>query len=493
MNILTSVGGIAGQVSNLFSFLYPPLGEAFAQKTWQSAPIRLPDIGTLVHLRLRGSISTETFYAACNKQGLDDGWVNQLVAGAQQLLSAGDAFTALRRGIISESKLEEQLMAQGISGEMIPIMRKLTEFYPGPMDLIRFAVREVYSPQIVEKFKMLEDLPPEFLSAAQKAGVPVEQARNYWASHWDLPSPQMGFEMQHRRIISQTELEMLLKTLDIMPFWRDKLIQLSYNPLTRVDVRRMYRLGVMTEEQLLSAYMDLGYSPDNAQLLVEFTKKYESGEDRGITRTAVQSAFKKGLLTESEFVEYLAAMDFPETTIAFWLEMTEYEMMQDEVDTKIDDVVTLYNMGELSLEQVKIELDKLGLAAEVSQRVQNQLKAKTSSKLRLPTQSDLTDWLQKGIIDQIAFGKRMLSLGYKQEDVALFLTEAQEITDITKRKYLSEKHYQQLYKADILTREYILTTLTEKGLALSDIEALLIQVEEEKENVSGGQTEESSS
>ena len=83
-----------------------------------------------------------------------------------------------------------------------------------------------------------------------KAGLPEEQARNYWAAHWELPSAQMGYAMFQRRIIDHETLVMLLKSLDIMPFWRDKLIEMSYNPLTRVDVRRMYGLGVLSEEEV---------------------------------------------------------------------------------------------------------------------------------------------------------------------------------------------------------------------------------------------------
>ncbi|MBA7557821.1 hypothetical protein ES705_50595 [subsurface metagenome] len=37
--------------------------------------------------------------------------------------------------------------------------------------------------------------------------------------------------MLHRDIVDQDTLKMLLKSLDIMPYWRDRLIQLSYNPL----------------------------------------------------------------------------------------------------------------------------------------------------------------------------------------------------------------------------------------------------------------------
>ncbi|GAH93918.1 unnamed protein product, partial [marine sediment metagenome] len=41
--------------------------------------------------------------------------------------------------------------------------------------------------------------------------------------HWSLPSPSQGFEMLHRGVIDEAELNMLLRALDIMPFWREKL------------------------------------------------------------------------------------------------------------------------------------------------------------------------------------------------------------------------------------------------------------------------------
>ena len=82
-----------------------------------------------------------------------------------------------------------------------------------------------------------------------------------------LPSIGQGFEMLHRRVIEDADLDLLLRALDVMPFWREKLKDISYNPLTRVDVRRMHRIGVLEEEGVFNAYLDVGYNEENAQLM----------------------------------------------------------------------------------------------------------------------------------------------------------------------------------------------------------------------------------
>ncbi|GAH58877.1 unnamed protein product, partial [marine sediment metagenome] len=47
-----------------------------------------------------------------------------------------------------------------------------------------------------------------------------------------------------------SELDSLFMATDIMPWWREKLKAISYNPLTRVDVRRVFKMGIVSEEQV---------------------------------------------------------------------------------------------------------------------------------------------------------------------------------------------------------------------------------------------------
>ena len=77
--------------------------------------------------------------------------------------------------------------------------------------------------------------------------------------------------MLHRRIIDPDELKLLLRVRDIPSFWRERLVQLSYDPYTRVDVRRMYTAGVLSENEVFDTYLDLGYDEEHANNLTLWT------------------------------------------------------------------------------------------------------------------------------------------------------------------------------------------------------------------------------
>jgi hypothetical protein len=168
------------------------------------------------------------------------------------------------------------------------------------------AVREAFTPAIAARFGQYEDLPPDFVEWVGKKGLSKEWASRYWAAHWSLPSPQQGFEMLHRGVIGIDDVNMLMRALDIMPFWRDKLIQIAYRPLSRVDVRRMFALGVLNVSGVRRAYTDIGYNDYNADLMTQFTIKYTEGiKERAEAATIkaearVEEAKEKAIQKEEE-------------------------------------------------------------------------------------------------------------------------------------------------------------------------------------------------
>lgn len=173
----------------------------------------------------------------------------------------------------SLSNIEREFRRLGIHPNYFGLYKELAYQIPPIADIITMAVREAFTPEIAQRFGQYEGLPSEFVAWAQKKGLSREWAERYWAAHWSLPSPQQGFEMLHRGVINRDELHLLLRALDIMPFWRERLIEISYNPLTRVDIRRMHLLGILTEPEVFQAYKDIGYNDLNAKRLTAFTVK----------------------------------------------------------------------------------------------------------------------------------------------------------------------------------------------------------------------------
>jgi gas vesicle protein len=249
--------------------------------------------------------------------GYKDNKINILLEAQRPLPSPGAIQEAYLRGFISEAKHDELLRKHGYTDEDIRLFKALYYILPTPSDLIRMAVKEAFTPEIARKFGQYEDFPEAFAEWAEKIGIKREWAERYWAAHWDLPSVSQGFEMFHRGIISKEELKLLMRALDIMPFWREKLIQLSYEPYARVDIRRMYQLGLLSFEDVVKAYKDLGYDDEKARNLAEFTARYYAPEDkteldeyRQLSRSIYIEAYKRKIINRDELLKYLQQIGY---------------------------------------------------------------------------------------------------------------------------------------------------------------------------------------
>jgi len=226
------------------------------------------------------------------------------------------------------------------------------------------AVREAFTPEIATRFGQYEDFPAPLAEWAGKKGLSKEWAERYWASHWALPSAGQGFDMLHRGIIDVDELKMLLRALDVMPFWRDKLIQVAYRPLTRVDVRRMYKEGVLDEAGVYSAYLDHGYSEKNAEAMTEFTVKYTLSQAAKFSSTDVVSAYAKRMVDRSTAASLLRDLGIKSEDVSYILTRADYKRQWDLTDEKIKGIKNLYKKGVYTENEARDALSKLALPAD---------------------------------------------------------------------------------------------------------------------------------
>ena len=297
--------------------VYPSLGIGYQKDAFNSYPNQIPMLTELVDMYYKGSITKEEYIQTARENGFDNNYAEIYLDTGLLYLSAVDYVTLYRRGKIDKSKLEQSLEKLHINKQTTHQLIDVTEYYPTPQDLIRFAVREVYTPDIASQYGLFEDFPQEFITEAKKVGLEKSNAERFWAAHWELPSISMAFEMFHRRIINKNELELLLRSLDVMPYWRERLTQMSYNPLTRVDVRRMHKIGVLSDEDVYNAYLDIGYSPENAKRMQEFTILYNVDEENAVSKSNMDKAYKKSLITLEQYKSFLKEAGYGEQAINF--------------------------------------------------------------------------------------------------------------------------------------------------------------------------------
>ena len=123
------------------------------------------------------------------------------------LIDLNTALNLNYRDIMDEPDLLLNLQKQGFTDQQIEQLRAGYMYYPNPTDFIRFAVREVFNEGVVDKWGYDQAFPSEMEPFVAKAGMSMDVLRWYWRAHWELPSPNMGYEMLHRGELSTAELK----------------------------------------------------------------------------------------------------------------------------------------------------------------------------------------------------------------------------------------------------------------------------------------------
>lgn len=262
------------------------------------------------------------------------------------------------------SGLENDLTRIGIHPEFMQVYKTLADRIPPLPDIITMAVREAFSPSTAARFGQYEDFPRDFGKYAAQQGLSEEWAKRYWAAHWGLPSVTQGFDMLHRGIIDKADLEMLLKAQDVMPFWRDKLVAMAYRPLTRVDVRRMYKLGVLSISEVYTAFLNLGYGPDDARSMTEYTEAQILDERAGLTSAEVIKAFVDRLVSHKDAVDLLIMLNVDPDHAEFLIETEYVKQAWFIVKDKIRAIRNMYKRGEYDENKARDELSKLDQPTE---------------------------------------------------------------------------------------------------------------------------------
>lgn len=320
------------------------------------------------------------------------------------------------------SGLPAELRKIGVHPDYVAQLKELAYIIPPVGDIITMAVREAFTPEIAARFGQYEDFPKPFAEWAAKKGLSNEWAERYWASHWTLPSATQGFEMLHRGAIRVDELNMLLRALDIMPFWRDKLTRIAYRRLSRVDIRRMYRLGVLSEEDVYAAYLELGYNERDAKRMTDFTVKQTLETLSKFTSRDVVSAYVKRMIDATEARSLLGLLGVKSRDMSFILSTADYKRSWELTENRISGIRNLYKRRVYDLNKTESELLKLDLPAEQVAVLMEQWYYEIKEEVpRHWTTAQVLGFAKEGLITRGRAEEELYAIGYDKEHVDVYI------------------------------------------------------------------------
>jgi len=385
----------------------------------ESNPHELIPAGDAIRMFFLGQLTEDETLKILMRHGFARADSKRMIWSAQRIPDVENLLALWLRESLDDDAIDFALSQLGFNPEYAAGMKELAYFIPPVQDLITMAVREVFSPDIRQAQRQDEDYPEDFNEWAGKQGVSEEWAKNYWAAHWSLPSPQMGFEMLHRGVITETELGTLLRALDVMPGWRQALIDISYSPYTRVDIRRMHKVGVLSDAEVKQSYQDIGYNPDRAQKLLEFTK--ELNKDEGyltfdvasdLTRGHILQFYKRGIISEAVALLYLGMIGINAAASKLFIENIDYEIELKKRDQDTDLILDRYRYELAGYDKTEQDLRDLNLSYRETEEAIHDLRRLQDRRNKTPSKADLDKFLKASLITSVEYTEMLEQMGY---------------------------------------------------------------------------------
>lgn len=468
-----AISGVRAKVEQFSYFITRPNLLDFG--TWYAATLRNPAYRDAMDNDLRG-------------QGWRDEQITAARLVAETRLGVSDILLANIRGILPDGKMSQRLAALGVAPADAGMLQRLTEQIPGPGDLVRFGLREAWRDDIAAKYGYDQGMPSQMAEWMKKQGFGAEWARAFWRAHWVVPSAGQMFEMFHRNEIDEGELFQGLKVNDIAPGWLRPLLGITYNLLTRVDVKRALRYGELSMEDVRSEYKKQGYDDRDSRILTNIAVQETVQEAAGLTRAAVVSAYKKRRLTRTEAIESLEDVGVLGAVAGFYLDQADADRADEILQQRINNLSKRFMDGTISESDVRIALGTLGVgAAEVAVSIES-WSLKRSVSVRRPSRSNLDEFFKQQVIGVDKYRSEMELLGYDPTYVGWYLASlafeqsvlrAKEEERAQKERLRVEKERKE--SAYAKAKAVIDQDIAELNAAIADAQVAVIEAQNERD------------
>ncbi len=373
----------------------------------------------------------------------------------------------VNRGIL-DVNTAKHLMKQTVPGEPLlgEAFSELRFEIPGPSDLVRFAVRDVFNPEIVKKYGYHKEFPIPIEPWMRKQGYgqdtgviipggatttngPDDREKAtwmdmYWWSHWDLPSVGQGYQMMQRfyvdsdygpspetnfdTVFGNVDMEELLKTQDYPEYWRKRMIAMSYNVLTRVDTRRMYELNVLDDSGVYHAYRGQGYNDENAKRLLEFSKVLKNKKKtKDITLESlaeIEDGYINGIYNREEAKTYITALDYTLADAEIRMSLIDVKEDRKHIKRMLGLIKKAYVNGNYSDDDLLGALGNLGIEEKIKNKLIERWKLERLIEYKYISATEAIRIYKKRLVDEDQLRIKLLNLGYSLAEATTLITEA---------------------------------------------------------------------
>lgn len=435
------LGGILASAISVAA-LGPGPGDVITKVMNRIFQARVVPETTLTRLFWKGIITEDEFYELMKFVGYGESASYQIQASYGDSISVGEVVRLYFRYIskvdnpygINEEWVSKRLKQAGVDPSAHKEILEANRPVPTLEDVIRFAIRDVFEEDQAQQAGLYENIPERYLTESKERGLSESDAKLYWAAHWTLPSLTQVYEMFHRlypgsgynTTFTEKDMDIFFNLADIAPGYREKLKEISYQPLTRVDIRRIYAMGLWgsgttARNRLIREYRQIGYDPFNAGVLADFTiQSYGEGRKK-FTATQIRKFYINemwGSESRERALKEFRALGYDASQAETILDYIDREEISTDEKTKVESIREQWINGLIESEaELHTQLKQIPLTQEQTTKYIKEFETEKAKRQTRLTRSEVDRLYRSRTISESEYREYLAVLGYVEKDI----------------------------------------------------------------------------
>jgi hypothetical protein len=517
--ILGAIAGMAGMLlvaPTLMEFIssrFTPTNEAIQQNAYLKTPTKKLDASTLILLLQRGwfggfsqdlkidlpfldipgrkteaqnpDIPGANFVGMTDelrRQGYNKQQILALASLSENFIGISELlrlFNAFENGTktepdgevhtITEAEVDERLYTEGYAEKTQDWIKLGRWIWPSVQDVVRFAIRDVWEPDIMEAMGTDTQPPEDFYVWAKKAGINKDSALLYWRAHYDLPPFTVMRSSARRRLFGlitpgiyddngiQNQdaydkiWQMWFKAADLTPKLGVLYKHLIWQPITRVDIRRLDRLGLTfdgapllegmekpeewdpdskRDQNLKRLYEAAGYSPDNgdAENMVRFTKTLTRNsltpqadpKEKEASQGVITALYNSGRIDEAQYRAALSDLGYSASAIDYYVLKAAIKADEEEQKAYLEELKGNARIRPVTDDELNAYSNTYDISITEKANLRRQLDRISKAIVKQPTVAQLNELVEGGNISAKEYRAALSEQGYSNSIVDAF-------------------------------------------------------------------------
>jgi hypothetical protein len=348
-------------------------------------------------------IAAQTGYSAQDFDRYD------LLAGEPPDLTT--TILAWQRGIITEADVDRAILQGPLRREWIPVAKNL-RWQPlsasDAADAVNQGHMTLAHAQQVARENGLK--PEDFQVIIDNAGIP--------------PGPQEALDWVSRGIITPAEFETIFLESRIKNKYIGLYLESRTRLLTLAEVRLLYRDGAMSKDQAITRLQSIGFSPENAAIIVNGASAQRTAKARDLTRDQVISLYRDRIITRDDAATMLDAMGWDAQEANWLIDLADMQRFETFTNAALSRTRSQYVARKIDANQASAAMDALAIAPDARDSYIALWDIERDVVTKELTTAEVIQAARKGIITVDDARNRLLGQGYAPDDADIKLAIA---------------------------------------------------------------------